>query len=159
MITSDDFKGVLSRWASGVSVVTTMQDGLLYGLTVSSFSSLSLDPPLILVCLHSSNRMPEMIRQSARFGVSILGADQEEASNYFARPGREPTEDFTEIPGKWTTSGQPVVDGSLAHMVCELHALLPQGDHTIVIGRVIETHSREGQPLVYYHRGYRRIAE
>jgi len=152
------FKDALSRWASGVSVVTTNDDGMLYGLTVSSFSSLSLDPPLILVCLHNSNRMPEMIRKSASFGVSILGADQEEASNYFARPGREPTSEFTEIPGKWTTSGQPVVDGALAHLVCEVHALIPQGDHTIVVGRVVEAHAREGEPLLYYNRGYREIS-
>ena len=157
MTTADDFKNVLSRWASGVSVVTTNDDGMLYGLTVSSFASVSLDPPLVLVCLHSSNRMPEMIRQSARFGVSILGADQEEASNYFARPGREPTEEFTEIPGRFTTSGQPVVDGALAHLVCEVHALIPQGTHTIVIGRVVETHHLDGEPLVYYHRSYRKL--
>ena len=88
---ADEFKQVMSRWASGVSVVTTNDDGMLYGLTVSSFSSVSLDPPLIMVCLNRSNRIVEMIERSGKFAVSILGTHQEAASNYFARPRREPT--------------------------------------------------------------------
>lgn len=152
-----EFKAALSRWASGVSVVTTSHGGLLYGLTVSSFASVSLDPPLILVCLHNDNRMPEMIRQGGGFAVSILGSHQQAASNYFARSGREPTPGFTEIDGEWTPQGQPVVKGSLAHLVCALHAWIPQGDHTITIGRVIATQVAEGEPLVYYNRGYRSV--
>lgn len=159
MTTEAEFKGVLSKWASGVSVVTTSDDGLLYGLTVSSFSSLSLEPPLILVCLHNENRMPDMIRRSGGFAVSILGDDQVEASNYFARSGREPTRDFTEICGAWSGAGQPVVEGALAHVVCKVYSLIPQGDHTIVIGEAIETHTREGRPLLYFDRAYRALTE
>lgn len=159
MTTEAEFKSVLSRWASGVSVVTTSDDGLLYGLTVSSFSSLSLEPPLVLVCLHNENRMPDMIRRSGGFAVSILGDDQVEASNYFARPGREPTTDFTEICGAWSSTGQPVVDGALAWMACKVYSLIPQGDHTIVIGEVVETQVREGRPLLYFDRAYRALAE
>ncbi len=152
----DRFKELLSRWASGVSVVTTNDDGMLYGLTVSSFSSLSLDPPLVLVCLANSNRILSMIEQSRDFAISILAADQVSASNYFARPGRLPTPDFTEIEGAWTASGQPVVSGALAWMVCSLHATVPAGDHTIVIGQVADAAVREhGEPLLYYNRGYR----
>ena len=153
------FRDVLSRWASGVSVVTTNHDGMLYGLTVSSFSSLSLDPPLVLVCLANVNRMVAMIEASRGFAVSILSSDQVTASNYFARQGRLPTPDFTEIEGQWTTSGQPVIAGALAWMTCELHALHAQGDHTIVIGRVSETATHDGEPLLYWSRGYRRIGE
>jgi flavin reductase (DIM6/NTAB) family NADH-FMN oxidoreductase RutF len=155
----DAFKSVLSRWASGVSVVTTNHEGMLYGLTVSSFSSLSLDPPLVLVCLHNDNRMADMIRDSGGFAVSVLGQHQVEASNYFARPGREPTPDFTEIDGAWTPWGQPVVKGAIAHMVCQLHALIPQGDHTITIGRVVGTRTKPGEPLMYYDRAYRGIRD
>ena len=95
----EQFKAVLSRWASGVSVVTTNDDGMLYGLTVSSFSSVSLDPPLVSVCLSEGNRLVEMIKQSGKFAVSILGANQQAASQYFARPQRLPTPNFTEIEG------------------------------------------------------------
>jgi flavin reductase (DIM6/NTAB) family NADH-FMN oxidoreductase RutF len=139
-------------------VVTTNADGMLYGLTVSSFSALSLDPPLVLVCLARSNRLVQMVEGSKGFAVSILAHEQKPASRYFARPGRLPTTDFTEIEGEWTPVGQPVIAGALAWMTCALHAVVTQGDHAIVIGRVTLTRVTEGkEPLLYYARGYRTI--
>ncbi|MCP4871263.1 MAG: flavin reductase [Proteobacteria bacterium] len=157
MSLTDDFKAALGSWASGVSVVTTNHDGLLYGLTVSSFSSLSLDPPLVLVCLNNGNRLPEMIDASGGFAVSILNRDQEDASNYFARPNREPTRGFTEIDGEWTESKVPVVKGALASIVCEHRNSIEQGTHTIVVGEVVEARANEGAPLLYWRRGYRGV--
>jgi flavin reductase (DIM6/NTAB) family NADH-FMN oxidoreductase RutF len=158
--TAADFRAVLSQWASGVSVVTTNDDGMLYGLTVSSFSSLSLEPPLVLVCLSNTNRIVPMIQTSKGFAVSILASDQVSASAYFAQPGRLPTPDFTEIAGEWTPSGQPVIAGSLACMTCALDTLLPRGDHSIVIGRVLDTRVTPGKaPLLYWSRSYRQIGE
>ena len=158
MSITDDFKAALSCWASGVCVVTTNADGMLYGLTVSSFSSLSLDPPLVLVCVANTNRMPAMIEQSRAFAVSILARGQERASSYFARSGRLPTPDFVEIDGAWASCDQPVVKDAMAHLVCELHHLLPEGDHTVVIGRVVEAVSRPGhEPLLYFRRSYRTV--
>lgn len=152
------FRAVLSRWASGVSVVTTNDAGMLYGLTVSSFASVSLEPPLVLVCLANANRVVEMIGASRGFAVSLLGSDQEAASAYFAQSGRLPTPNFTEIEGAWTASGLPVIAGSLAWMTCELHALLPMGDHTIAVGRVTEASvSEQREPLVYWARAYRHL--
>ena len=151
------FRNVLAQWASGVSVVTTNHDGMLYGLTVSSFSSLSLDPPLVLVCLSNNNRIVTMIEASRGFAVSILASGQIAASNYFARQGRLPTPDFTEIEGEWTSSGQPVIRGALAWMVCELQKTFVEGDHTVVIGRVLDTHVGQGEPLLYWSRGYRAV--
>lgn len=154
------FKQVLSQWASGVSVVTTNDDGMLYGLTVSSFSSLSLDPPLILVCLANGNRILSMIERSQGFAVSLLATEQVAASNYFARPGRLPTPDFTEIEGRWTSCGQPVIANALAWVACALHVAIPQGDHTIVIGRVLEGEVDPARrPLLYWSRGYRQVAD
>lgn len=154
----DDFKDSLASWASGVSVVTTNCDGMLYGLTVSSFTSLSLDPPLVLVCLNNGNRLPEMIGDAQGFAVSILDRGQETASNYFATRGREPTPDFTEIEGEITRSGMPVLAGAMAWIVCSLHNSIEQGDHTIIIGEVVEAGSREdGEPLLYYRRAYRSV--
>lgn len=157
---SDDFKQVLSRWASGVSVVTTIDDGMLYGLTVSSFSSVSLDPPLVSVCLSGSNRLSQMIGRAQKFAVSILGEGQQEASNYFARPQRVPTEGFTEIDGAWVDMGLPVVQGALAWLACSVHTTLEQGDHTIVIGHVEATGvGSEQAPLIYFNRGYRTVTD
>jgi flavin reductase (DIM6/NTAB) family NADH-FMN oxidoreductase RutF len=159
-VESTEFRALLSRWASGVSVVTSNDNGMLYGLTVSSFSSLSLEPPLVLVCLASANRLVDMIRASGGFAVSILASDQISASNYFARTGRPPTPDFTEVEGEWTPSGQPVVAHALAWMTCETHALLPHGDHTIAIGRVTRARVDEAkEPLLYWSRGYRRVGD
>lgn len=151
-----DLKDALSAWASGVCVVTTNADGLLYGITVSSFSSVSLEPPLVLVCLNKSNRLPGMIDAASRFAVSLLASDQEAAARYFARPGRLPTPDFVEVDGEWTGLGVPVVKDALAHLVCDVHHAVEAGDHLVVIGRVIEAVSRpDKMPLLYFRRGYR----
>jgi flavin reductase (DIM6/NTAB) family NADH-FMN oxidoreductase RutF len=159
MSLEEDFKGALSSWATGVSVVTTKARGLLYGLTVSSFSSVSLNPPLVLVCLSNRNRLPLMIQDSDKFGVSILASDQEEASGYFATPGREPTEGFVEIAGQWTEADIPVVKNAAAYVACKFQQAVDQGDHTVIIGEVIEAHSRpDAKPLIYFKRGYRDIA-
>jgi len=158
---TEDFKKAMGSWASGVSVVTTNDDGMLYGLTVSSFTSVSLDPPLVLVCLNHDNRMGQMIAASSRFAVSLLADDQEPASNYFAIPGREPTEGFVQIDGEWTDHGVPVVNNALAYVVCDHHQTMDLGDHAVVVGKVIDAVTREDGrgPLMYWRRGYRRLSE
>lgn len=154
----DDFRAALGSWAAGVTVVTTRHEDLVYGITVSSFSSLSLDPTLILVCLANSNRLPQMIRESGKFAVSILAEGQEEVSNYFSVSGREPVPGFDELGTiEWHT-GSPIIDNALAHLDCELHQALDGGDHTIVIGRVVGAASNpERKPLLYFRRGYRSL--
>jgi len=153
---AEGFKNALACWCSGVSVVTTSDaEGRMYGLTVSSFSSVSLDPPLVLVCIDNRNRFPAMVAESGRFTVSVLQTGQEAASNHFASSGREPTTQITEVAMEQAANGQPVVAGSMAWISCELHESVLAGDHTIVIGRVVETFASEGDPLLYYRRGYR----
>lgn len=159
-MTVQGFKDAMATWCSGVAVVTTRTpEGLAYGLTVSSFSSVSLEPPLILVCIHNNNRFPGMVREAGSFAVSLLGRGQEEASNYFALPGRLPSEDLTVIDGFELSTGQPAIRGSLAMLGCELYDAIEAGDHTIVIGHVVETHTAEkvDEPLVYYRRAYRTV--
>jgi flavin reductase (DIM6/NTAB) family NADH-FMN oxidoreductase RutF len=152
---ADDFKQAMSSWASGVAVVTANDAGMLYGITVSSFTSVSLDPPLVLVCIADKNRMPDMIRRAGCFAVSILSGDQEEASRYFATPGREPTAGFVVVEGGWTALQQPIVKDALAHVVCELHAEHDGGDHVLLIGRVVHAETNPaGSPLLYWRRGY-----
>ena len=152
----NDFKAALGSWAAGVTVVTTRQEDLVYGITVSSFSSLSLDPPLILVCLANSNRLPLMIQETGKFAVSILAEGQEHVSSYFAVSGREPVPSFEEFGTiEWHT-GSPIIDGALAHLDCTLYQAIPGGDHTIMLGRVLGAAAREdAKPLIYYRRAYR----
>ena len=157
MTIQDDFKNALSSWASGVSVVSTRADGLAYGLTVSSFSSLSLDPPLVLVCLSNRNRLPDMIAAANGFTVSVLASDQADVSNSFAKSGREPTTEFEGAEEQQTESGLPAVAGAAAFVSCELHDTLIKGDHTIVIGRVVQAESRDCEPLLYHNRRYRML--
>ena len=97
-----------------------------------------------------------MIQDSGHFGVSILSSDQEEASGYFATSGREPTEDFVQIEGFWTESDVPVVKNAAAYVACKLHQAFEQGDHTVIVGEVVEAKSNDdAKPLIYFKRGYR----
>lgn len=155
---ADEFKAALASWAAGVTIVTTRHDNLVYGITVSSFSSLSLDPRLVLVCLADTNRLPRMIEESKRFAVSILAEGQEDVSAYFAISGREPVPSFEEFGTiEWHT-GSPIIDGAIAHLDCELYQSIPAGDHTIVIGRVLGAAARaDKKPLIYYRRAYRSL--
>ncbi|MCA9862586.1 MAG: flavin reductase family protein [Thermomicrobiales bacterium] len=154
-VSPDDFKAALGSWAAGVTVVTTRLDDLVYGITVSSFSSLSMDPLLVLVCLADSNRLPRMIEQSGRFAVSILAAGQDDVSATFARSGREAGNDLG-AESLVMQTGAPVIAGSIAALDCELEQAVPGGDHTIMIGRVVAaTADPSKMPLIYYRRGYR----
>ncbi len=156
----DDFKDALASWASGVSVVACRSSaGLLYGLTVSSFASVSLDPPLVLVCLNNTNRLPAMIERAGGFTISILARGQDDTSNYFASRGREPTAEFHEDhPGDWTAARRPVVRGAAAWLCCDLHQHMPAGTHTICVGRVVQAQTTEGRnPLIYFRRAYRGV--
>lgn len=161
MSLTDDFKEALSGWASGVSVVSTRVDGLAYGMTVSSFSSLSLDPPLILVCIANTNRMCELAESAGGFTVSILERSQEAASNAFAGTGREPSATLDpdgQVAEASTAAGLPVVDHAAAWLDCALHSVIVEGDHTILCGRVREARADPGaRPLLYYRRGYRGV--
>ena len=175
-----DLKAALASWASGIAVVSTELNGIADGITVSSFTSLSLDPPLVLACLGSGSRLLPAIRQSGRFAVSVLAADQEEASRHFATRGRnraegasngsvgrqpggmptDPDAGFGTVPVVRTPDGQPRVGGAAAWLACTLEALLPQGDHHVVIGRVTAAGADEGRlPLLYFRRAYRAVAD
>jgi flavin reductase (DIM6/NTAB) family NADH-FMN oxidoreductase RutF len=155
-VAPDDFKAALGCWPSGVTVVTTRDGGLVYGITVSAFSSLSLDPTLILVCLADSNRLPRMIEKTGKFAVSILAEGQEAISNWFAVSGREPVERFEDFRTVELHTGSPIIDGAIAYLDCLLERSVDGGDHTIVIGRVVAAVSDPAKkPLVFYRRGYR----
>ena len=154
----DDFRAALGSWAAGVTVVTTRQDNVVYGITASSFSSLSLDPPLVLVCIANSNKLATMVQETKRFAVSILATHQEDVSAYFAKSGREPVERFEDFGTIELHTGSPIIEGALAHLDCELEMAVMGGDHTIAVGRVLGAASDpDKQPLLYYRRAYRTV--
>jgi|ERR1051325_583140 flavin reductase (DIM6/NTAB) family NADH-FMN oxidoreductase RutF len=146
------FKLAMSHFASGVTVVTTGHDGKQYGLTVASFASLSLHPPLVLVCIEKSAKSHDAIAASGRFGVSILGRDQAEVSGRFAS---KIDDKFEGVAVTEDDFGVPLIDGAICALSCRLHAQLPGGDHSIFVGEVMGVKTAEGGPLVYYRSAYR----
>ncbi|GAB4328700.1 MAG: flavin reductase family protein [Dehalococcoidia bacterium] len=157
-VNPDDFKGALGSWAAGVTVVTTRHNGLVYGITASSFSSLSLDPLLVLVCIARSNHLADLVPQSGRYAVTVLAEGQDEISNWFAISGRDPVPAYDEFDTFELETGSPLIRGGIAHLDCELEDALPGGDHIIAVGRVVAASFDPGaRPLVYFRRGYRRL--
>jgi flavin reductase (DIM6/NTAB) family NADH-FMN oxidoreductase RutF len=153
MIDDADFKRAMSHFVSGVTIVTTEHEGVSFGMTVASFASLSLRPPLVLVCIEKNVKSHAAISESRRFGVSFLGADQADLSNRFASRIEDKFAGVAVHRG--VSTGIPLIDGAIAAIECELRDELPGGDHTIFVGEVVAVESGEGSPLVYFRSGYR----
>jgi flavin reductase (DIM6/NTAB) family NADH-FMN oxidoreductase RutF len=149
-----EFKQALSHFASGVTVVTTEHGGRRYGMTVASFASLSLHPPLVLVCIEKAVKTHDAIAASGKFGVSILTKSQAEVSNRFASKSDDKFSGLDVVTG---SSGVPLIAGALTTLECSVAQQLPGGDHSIFVGEVVATSPCEGEPLVYYRSGYRDI--
>ena len=147
-----EFKAALSRWVTGVTVVTTRsRGGELAGLTASSFTSVSLEPPLVLFCLaHSSTGKPAFDATDG-FVINILSAGQRTLSARFAQQGGDK---FAGVAWHAGLRGMPLLDEALAHLECRIAQVHPGGDHLLVVGEVEEVHVREEQPLVYYRGAY-----
>ncbi|HKO54774.1 MAG TPA: flavin reductase family protein [Thermoanaerobaculia bacterium] len=154
MIDDAAFKLAMSHFASGVTVVTTEHDGKQFGMTVASFASLSLHPPLVLVCIEKSTKTHDAIVAAQRFGVSILAAGQDDVSNRFASRSDDK---FAGVDVERGGLGVPLIGGALTTLECRVHDQLAGGDHSIFIGEVVDSKTREGQPLVYFRSGYREI--
>lgn len=148
------FKLAMSHFASGVTVVTTLHEGKPYGLTVASFASLSLHPPLILVCIEKAVRSHDAIAAAGKFAVNILESAQAAVSNRFASKSEDKFQGLKTNPGH---DGLPLLPGALCIIECSVQQQLPGGDHSIFIGEVLEIHTSEGAPLVYYRSAYREI--
>lgn len=157
--TSKDFRSAVGTFATGVTVVTTRGDEHAYGMTANAFSSVSLDPPLILVCVISPSEGSRHIETNACFAVNILHAEQEPISRYFASRDRPRGRDaFSEVPHRLGASGSPIIDGALGFLDCRLHANHEAGDHQIFIGEVLEIgFDPDGPPLVFHGGRYRAV--
>jgi flavin reductase ActVB len=151
-LTPTEFRTALRCFAAGVTVVTTRdQDGRPSGLTASAFTSVSLDPPLVLVCVdHAATAHPDF-RAHGWFAVNVLRREQETLSRQFAESGGDK---FQDVPFHEGRTGLPLLDGALAALECEVVDAHEAGDHTIFIGRVEAATISGGRPLVYFHGGY-----
>ena len=155
IVDSAAFRQVLGHFATGVTVITASTDAGPVGLAVNSFTSVSLDPPLVAFCAaHSSSTWPH-IQNAGHFCVNIVAEDQEEVCRLFAT---KDADRFTSITWRTAThSGAPIIDDVLAWIDCTIDAEHEAGDHVIVVGRVQELGvEREGKPLVFYKGGYGR---
>jgi flavin reductase (DIM6/NTAB) family NADH-FMN oxidoreductase RutF len=151
-----DFRRALGHFAAGVSVVTArFDDGQIVGITVTAFSSLSLDPPQVLICIDRRARIHDRLQVGGPFAVNMLGENQEFVSRRFAS---SESDQFREIGYRSGTLGAPLIEGAIAAVECRIVETLQGGDHTIVVGAVEATHVAEGKPLVYFRGGYCQLA-
>jgi flavin reductase (DIM6/NTAB) family NADH-FMN oxidoreductase RutF len=148
------FRQAMGYFASGVSIITSEHQGVLYGMTVSSFASLSLRPPLVLICIDKAVPSHDGIKQAGQFVVNILDKRQEHLSRRFATTADDK---FKGVAWHSGTLGLPVLDRVLAVIECRLYTVFDGGDHTIYVGEVIDASIDEGTPLLYYRRGYHEL--
>jgi flavin reductase len=159
-VTHSEFRKALGCFATGVTVITVDEGGEVHGMTANAFSSVSLDPPLVLVCVGHEARTHAHLHAKKRFGVNVLAADQRAISEYYARPSE--THKHAEEAGarfNRTSHGTPVLHGALAYLECRLHSAQDAGDHTIFIAEVEDVMVRAGDPLLFYRGRYRNIGE
>jgi flavin reductase (DIM6/NTAB) family NADH-FMN oxidoreductase RutF len=151
-----EFKRACAQFATGVTVAGVRDaSGTPHGLTVNSFTSVSLHPPLILICLGHAASVIEYFRTSTHFGLSVLAEDQKSLSDHFARKGHDRFDGVAWHPGH---TGAPLLDGVLATVECSIEQRVRAGDHDLFIGEVRHTHVREDRPLIYFASKYRALA-
>jgi flavin reductase (DIM6/NTAB) family NADH-FMN oxidoreductase RutF len=155
-IDQNAFKEALRGWASGVTVVTSRAGDKMHGMTVSAFSSVSADPPLVLVCANRASTTHAVIEEGGVFAVNILAEHQQDVSNLFASSKYE---DSRLDRVSWTAgeTGAPLIDGALASLECRVSSAHREGSHTIYIGQVESVHTSDAEPLLYYDGGYRAL--
>ncbi|MET0863664.1 MAG: flavin reductase [Nakamurella sp.] len=142
------FRGVIGSFMSGVVVITTSHQGHRQGATVSAVSSLSLDPPMLLICLHASSATQEAVSRSGHFAVNILAEHQGDIAERFARSSG--TDKFEGIEVRPGLTGVPVLDGALAVVECRVAEAVTGGTHRVFLGQVLHAEATEGSPLAYF---------
>ena len=148
-------RATMADFASGVTIVTSQWQGVAHAMTATAFCSVSLDPPLVLVCVSKASRFHQAVVNADRWAVSLLSSTQEAVARHFANRGRDLLTQFDRVPHLvGAVSGAPLIDGALAWLECETYAQHDGGDHTILVGRVRRTSNRaSADPPLTYHRG------
>ncbi|MBZ5655800.1 MAG: flavin reductase family protein [Acidobacteriia bacterium] len=157
-LTSSDFRQAMGCFATGVTVITVDQAGEVHGMTANAFTSVSLDPMLVLVCVDYRARTHAHLHARKRFGVNVLCSDQQAIAEYYARSS-EAHQHAEEVGAHFdrTVQGTPVLRGALAYLECRLQKAEKAGDHTIFIAEVEGVVVGEGEPLLYFQGKYRGI--
>jgi len=155
---AEQFKRALAHWASGVTIVTSRHGSRVQGMTVSAFSSVSLDPPLVLVCAEQTSITNQLIRASSVLGVSVLSAGQQALSNLFASKALE-HQRFRDLQCLDGTTGCPRIPGALAWLDCRVVRVVEAGDHHLYVAEPETVEVAGGEPLLYFRGSYARRVE
>jgi flavin reductase (DIM6/NTAB) family NADH-FMN oxidoreductase RutF len=154
-VSSDDFRRACGRFATGVTIASVLDaSGTPHGLTVSSFTSVSLSPPLVLICLGHEVSAIGHFRQASYFGINVLREDQQDLSRTFARKGFDRFDGLDWQPGE---TGVPLIPLALANIECQVFARHTAGDHDILIGEMVAARTAPGEPLIYFASHYRKL--
>ena len=151
----------MGAFATGVTIITVDLEGEVHGMTANAFTSVSLDPMLVLVCVDHSTRTHAHLHAKKRFGINVLCDDQRAISEYYARPERTHENAEAEAGARFdrTRHGTPVLHGALAYLECRLQSVQEAGDHSIFIAEVEDVVLDDGDPLVFFRGRYRRVGE
>lgn len=156
-IEKNELRRVMGHFATGVTVITTLNGaGQLHGLTANAFTSVSLVPPLLLICVDKKAESYSSFEESKVFTVNILKDDQEALSRRFAVSGGEK---FQGVAYRIGANGAPILEGVLGWLECKVAASFDGGDHTIYLGEIQEAETREGKPLLFFRGGYREMGD
>jgi flavin reductase (DIM6/NTAB) family NADH-FMN oxidoreductase RutF len=155
----EQFRRAMGCFATGVTVITVDYEGMVQGMTANAFTSVSLDPLLVLVCVAHEARTHSHLHARKRFGINVLAEHQRAISEHYARPDRDPALAEAEAGALFdhTAHGTPLLHGALAYLECRLQSAQDAGDHTIFIAEVEDVVVRTGKPLLYFQSGYRAI--
>ncbi|MGA9039638.1 MAG: flavin reductase family protein [Terriglobales bacterium] len=158
-VTQEQFRKAMGSFATGVTVITVDFEGEVQGMTANAFTSVSLDPLLVLVCVDHKAKTHAQLHTRKRFGVNVLSEGQRAISEYYALPERTHDRAEQEAGARFdrTQHGTPVLRGALAYLECRLHSVQDAGDHTIFIAEVEDMVVKEGDPLLYFQGEYRKI--
>jgi flavin reductase (DIM6/NTAB) family NADH-FMN oxidoreductase RutF len=155
-VTSEEFRRGCGRFATGVTIASVLDaGGAPHGLTVNSFTSVSLEPPLILISLGHGVTAIQHFRTSKYFAINILSVGQRSLSDRFARKGQDRFDGTEWLPG---VTGAPLLPDALAAIECAVYRIIPMGDHDLFVGEVVRATVAEGDPLLYFASGYRHLA-
>jgi flavin reductase (DIM6/NTAB) family NADH-FMN oxidoreductase RutF len=151
-------RAAMRAWTSGVAVVTAMYDGEQHGMTVSSFTSISLDPPIIIISLQTASRTHDMVAKAQAFAVTILAASQQELAERFANQQATMEERLDGLQFEMLETGAPMIKGGLAYLDCRVRQTIPVGMNTLFLAEVVAVRGDDhDEPLVYHDRTYRRL--